>query len=193
MYVRIGKLLPRCIICLFSSHQVSNRQSQMNSLVPTLPSTRRAYATHPYAQYCCGSLCLSKPAVRISPSASAGTSFFFILRHTYKARLVYICNTTSLFAASSVYSCVRSNNATAPGVLGTLRQQLKQATYYAHRADARCTLSSTAKMFFVVVGIGKYMRIRTCCFLCVTGIYCSVPIISGSCAFATNRSYEHRI
>ena len=133
----------------------------MNSLVPTLPSTRRAYATHPYAQYCCGSLCLSKPAVRISPSASAGTSFFFTLRHTYKARLVYICNTTSLFAASSVYSGVRSNNATAPGVLCTLRQRLKQATYYAHRADARCTLSSTAKMFFVVVGIGKYMRIRT--------------------------------
>ena len=78
MYVRVGKLLSRSM-CLFSSHQVRNRRSQIDPIVPTLPPTRRACATHLYAQYCCGSLCLSEPAVLISLSALP--DFFFILFH----------------------------------------------------------------------------------------------------------------
>ena len=62
-------------------------------IVTTLPPTRRASATHPYAQCGCGRLCLSDPAVRIPPSALLGTIFFHITtnRHlTLRACAVYI-------------------------------------------------------------------------------------------------------
>ena len=51
-------------------------------------------------------------------------------------------------------------------MLGAVRQLQEQAAYYAHTADARCTLSATAVMFVVVVGIGLSMHIhtRSCCY-----------------------------
>ena len=94
----------RCM-CLFSSHQVRNRQSQIDSIVPTPPPTHRACATHPYAQYCCGWLCLSEPAVGISPSALSGTRLFFIF-FTYKPRLGFLYHHLSPCGAPSAYSCV---------------------------------------------------------------------------------------
>ena len=93
---------------LFSSHQVRNRQSQIDPIVPTLPPTRRACATHPYAQqYRCGSLCLSESAVRISPSALPGTyQIFFSYFFTYTPRLAYLYHPFSPCCFFWVFLCV---------------------------------------------------------------------------------------
>ena len=61
-------------------------------------------------------------------------------------------------------------------MLGTVGQQQQQAAYYAHVAESCCTLSTTAKVFVVVFGIGLFMYLLHY----VAGIFCSIPIISGS-------------
>ena len=70
--------------CLFSSHQVYYTQQQQkipDPIVPTLPPTRRACVCDSYAQFCCDSLCLSEPAVRISSSAFPSYTFCCVFFH----------------------------------------------------------------------------------------------------------------
>ena len=82
-----------------------NRQSQIDPIVTTLPPTRRACATHPYAQYCCGLLCLSEPAVRISPSALPGTSFFQSVLRTNPGWYIYLYHHLSPCCFFCVFLC----------------------------------------------------------------------------------------
>ena len=95
---------------------------------------------------------------------------------------------TSL-SASSTYCCVWSNTVTAPAVLDTVRQQ-QQVAYYAHVADPRCTLSTTASS-------------GVCC-CCLRHIGLCTYLLHAVCdrhfllrtdhpRIAANHSYKHRV
>ena len=60
------------------SGHIPDTQQTTRAKIPSLQRCR-----HPYAQYCCGWLCLSGPAVRIPPFALPGT-WYQILFHTSK-------------------------------------------------------------------------------------------------------------
>ena len=169
------------------------QQTIIDPIVPGLPPIRGACTTHPWdPQYCCGSSCLSEPAIRISPA----TIFFY---HTFlrtKPRLAYRCH---LHLPSWCFFCV---------VLCVIRQCHRSscARHSAPTTEAgsilcacgRCArhFSTTAVKFVVVIGIG----LCTYLLMCVTSSSSSVPIIPGSFAFVEssttnrpNRSYEHRV
>ena len=143
-YVRVGKLSS----VFFTP---GTEETIADPIVPTLPPTHDACATHPYAQqYCCGSLCLSGPAARISPSAFPSVIFCFILfylqtqagvpgkYHHHLSPCCFCCRCVLLCVIHQCHcsSCARHS---APTVqVGSIR--------YA------CTLSTTV-LFVVVIGI----------------------------------------
>ena len=156
---------------LFSSHQVRNRQSQIYPIVLTSPPTRRACATHPYAQYCCRSLCLSEPAVRVfhhhlpyqvpyffrsllGTNPGWGTCIITSLLAVLLLRIPVCVPTMPLLQPCSA-QCANSRNRQHTMHIRQMRAALSVLQQY-------CLLLSSAL-------IGLYMHIHTFCV--VTGIF----------------------
>ena len=179
----------------------TQQQTITDPIVPTLPPTRRACATHPYAQYCCGSLCLSEPAVRISPSiCRTRYQIFLILFHVqtqvgvylyrhYLSPCCFFCALLCVIQQCHCSSCARHSAPTteAGSILSACRRRVLHSEYRVLHSEYYITN---------VCCRHRHWPTHRPAAVCDRH-FCSVPIIPGSCAFVksntTNRLYEHRV